>query len=131
MGDIMPDEFPFFFELSSFIGDKINSFEKWDIIVYFCRQVEARESIPSLTALTGKPEFAVQRAADEFVAERILSVRHSNNGKPDLYQVSAESKSLLEMLRLGLDDRRYRFKLMMMALENIRSHSTSLQEEKP
>jgi hypothetical protein len=126
----MATEFPYLFELNSFIGEKIDSIEKWDVIVYFCRQLDSRESVPSLMALTGKPEAAVSRAVKEFLAERILSVRHSYNGKPELYHVAPEAKPLLEKLRIGLDDRQYRFKLMMLALESIRSRNMALQEER-
>lgn len=126
----MTTEFPYYYELNSFIGEKIDSIEKWDIVVYFCRQIDARESVPSLMSLTGKPGPAVSGAVTEFVSEKILSVRHSHNGKPDLYQAAPEARPLLEKLRIGLDDRQYRFKLMMLALENIRSRNMSLQEEK-
>lgn len=126
----MTTEFPYYYELSAFIGDKIDSIEKWDMVVYFCRQMDAKESVSSLMALTGKTEPAIGKAASEFVSSGILSVRHSNNGKPDQYLVAPASRPLLEKLRIGLDDRQYRFKLMMLALESIRSRNMSLQEEK-
>lgn len=126
----MATDFPYLEDLQGFINDEIDSIEKWDLAVYFCRQAEARESVASLVALTGKPEAAVNRAAAGLVAERILSVRRSNNGKPDIYYVASEARPLMEKLRIGLDDRQYRFKLMMMALESIRSRNMSLQEER-
>lgn len=126
----MTTEFPYYHELNAFISEKIDSIEKWDVVVYFCRQTETRESVASLIALTGKPEESVARALADFVSEKILSVRRSNNGKPDLYQPATEARPLLEKLRIGLDDRQYRFKLMMLALENIRLRNMSLQEER-
>jgi hypothetical protein len=126
----MSADFPYLDELQVFINDEIDSIEKWDLAVYFCRQAEARETVASLMALTGKPEAAVSRAADGFVAERILSVRRSNNGKPDLYHMASEARPLMEKLRIGLDDRQYRFKLMMLALESIRSRNMVMQEER-
>lgn len=126
----MSTEFPYHHELNTFISEKIDSIEKWDVVVYFCRQTETRESVASLMALTGKPEASVGRALADFVSEKILSVRRSNNGKPDLYQLTPESRPLLEKLRIGLDDRQYRFKLMMLALENIRLRNMALQEER-
>ncbi|GEM_PF-3350124 len=126
----MNPEFPYFYELNSFIGEKIDSIEKWDVVVYFCRQIESKESVASLMALTGKPEPAVRRAVTDFVSEKILSVRYSNNGKPEVYLVAHGARPLLEKLRIGLDDRQYRFKLMMLALESIRSRNMSLQEER-
>ncbi len=126
----MAADFPYLEELQGFISEEIDSIEKWDLAVYFCRQAEARETVASLIALTGKPEEAVNRAADSFVAEKILSVRRSSNGKPDLYYVAPDARPLMEKLRIGLDDRQYRFKLMMLALESIRSRNISFQEER-
>lgn len=120
----MSNDFPYLEDLKVFISKEIDSIEKWDLAVFFCRQSEARETIASLMALTGKPELSIKRAADSFVSDRILSIRRSNNGKPDIYYVAPEARPLLEKLRIGLDDRQCRFKLMMLALESIRSRNT-------
>jgi len=117
----MIDNFPYFSELQEFITDNINSIEKWDILVYFSRSPESREDIPSLMALSGKSEAAIKKAVDDLAQKKILSVRWSNKGKAPRYSVSTDFKPFMEKLRRGLDDRQYRFKLMMMALETIRN----------
>ena len=124
------NEFPNYSELSAFIQNNCDSIEKWDILVYFSRQANAKETIANLITLTGKSQQSIQGAVDDLSASGVLMAKLSNNGKPTLYSIMADRRPLLEKLRLGLEDRQYRFKLMMLALENIRSRNMSLQEER-
>lgn len=127
----MIDDFHYFPELQEFINDNTNSIEKWDIMVYFSRSPESRENISSLMALTGKSEEAIKKAVDDFAEKRILSIRWTNHKKEPYYYISADYQDILKKLRTGLDDRQCRFRLMMLALDRIRSHQVSLSKEKP
>ncbi len=124
----MTDNFQHINELSSFINERIDLFEKWDILVYFCRQMDAHENIASLMAITGKTESGIKKALDDFVAQGILSIRQPPNGKPPVFYLTSKTKPLMDKLRLGLEDRQCRFKLMMLALENIRKKNEAAVE---
>jgi hypothetical protein len=120
------NEFPYSSELSAFIQDNCDSIEKWDILVYFSRLANAKETISSLIGLTGKSQQSIQRAVDDLSASGILLARPSNNGKPTQYSIIPDRRPLLEKLRQGLENRQYRFKLMMLALENVRNRNMVL-----
>jgi hypothetical protein len=104
-------------ELSLFIKDTVDCFEKWNILLHYSHQPQTTETVCSLTKLTGKPEEAIKKAVDDLLMQGVLY--HNENSKDDIY-LSSEKAPIFEKLKSGLTDKSTRLRLLMVAVESIR-----------
>jgi len=114
-------------ELSIFIKDTVDCFEKWNILIHYSRQPMAQESVCSLTKLTGRPEEAIKKAIDDLLMQGVL---YSNETSQVNYHLSSEKAPIFEKLKSGMTDKSARLRLLMVAVESIRVKSNSGKGEK-
>jgi hypothetical protein len=118
------NDFP---ELSLFIKDTVDCFEKWNILMHYSRQPRAQENVFSLTQMTGRPEGSIKRAVDDLLMQGILYT--GQDGGEDLY-LSTEKAPIFEKLKQGLDDKSARLRLLMVAVETIRTRGITCKGDK-
>lgn len=118
------NDFP---ELSLFIKDTVDCFEKWNILMHYSRQPRAQENVFSLTQMTGRSEVSVKKAVDDLLMQGILYSKQ--DGGDELY-LSTEKAPLFDKLKQGLDDKSARLRLLMVAVETIRTKGTTIKEDK-
>jgi hypothetical protein len=111
-------------ELNSFIQDHIDSFVKWDILVYFSRVPNAVETIDSLSRLTGKLATDISGPLDELVSSGVLRSA-SGDAEPSGYSVapSFRHRTILEKVNTEMLDRSARLKLLTMTMESIKKQN--------
>ncbi len=114
-------------ELSLFIKDTVDCFEKWNILIHYSRQPKAQETIFSLTKLTGRTEEAIKKAIDELLMQGVL---YSNENCNDNYHLSSEKAPIIEKLKSGMTDKSTRLRLLMVAVESIRIKSNTVKGDK-
>lgn len=114
-------------ELSLFIKDTVDCFEKWNILIHYSRQPKAQESIYSLTKLTGRPEEAIKKAIDDLLVQGIL---YSQENGADSFYLSSEKTPIFEKLKSGMTDKSTRLRLLMVAVESIRVKSNTGKGDK-
>jgi hypothetical protein len=111
-------------ELNSFIQDHIDSFVKWDILVYYSRVPDTVETIDSLSRLTGKAPSDIERPLDELVASEVLrSVGNGTNQSNYSIAPSFRHRTILEKVNTEMLDRSARLKLLTMTMESIKKQS--------
>lgn len=104
-------------ELSMFIKDTVDCFEKWNILMHYSRQPMAMETVYSLSQLTGRPEEAIKKAIDDLLMQGVL---YSHDSCRDNYHLSSDKTPIFEKLKDGLIDKSARLRLLMVAVESIR-----------
>lgn len=114
-------------ELSLFIKDTVDCFEKWNILMHYSRQPRAQENVFSLTQMTGRPEGSVKKAVDDLLMQGIL---YSGRDGGDELCLSTEKAPIFEKLKQGLDDKSARLRLLMVAVETIRIKGTNAKGDK-
>jgi len=114
-------------ELSLFIKDTVDCFEKWNILIHYSRQPKAQESICSLTKLTGRPEEAIKKAIDDLLVQGILYLQDKSS---DSFYLSSEKTPIFEKLKSGMTDKSTRLRLLMVAVESIRVKSNTGKGDK-
>ena len=111
-------------ELNSFIQDHIDSFVKWDILVYYSRVPDAIETIDGLSRLTGKVQSDIRAPLEELVASGVL--RSAPNGSSQSgYSVAPgfRHRTILEKVNTEMLDRGARLKLLTMTMESIKKQN--------
>lgn len=113
-------------ELNSFIQDHIDSFVKWDMLVYFSRQPDAVETIDGLSRLTGKGRADIDAPLAELVASGVLC-SEQDGSEPSRYSVapSFRHRTILEKVNAEMNDRGSRLKLLTMTMESIKRQNAS------
>ncbi|MRR09349.1 hypothetical protein EG831_04570 [bacterium] len=108
-------------ELNSFIQDHIDSFVKWDMLVYFSRQPDAVETVDDLSRLTGKGRTDIDAPLAELVASGVLR-NEQGGGEPSRYSVAPgfRHRTILEKINAEMNDRGARLKLLTMTMESIK-----------
>jgi len=108
-------------ELNSFIQDHIDSFVKWDVLVYYSRSPGAVETVDMLSRLTGKDREEIKSSLDELVSSGVLSAA-GGGVDPVCYSVAPgfRHRSILEKVNAEMLDRGARLKLLTMTMESIK-----------
>lgn len=119
-----PKDFP---EISSFIKDTVDCFEKWNILLHYSRQPKAQETVYSLTKLTGRKEDVIKKAINDLLMQGILYAQENNS---DNYFLSSEKTPILEKIKNGMTDKSTRLRLLMVAVESIRIKNNPGKGEK-
>jgi hypothetical protein len=111
-------------ELNSFIQDHIDSFVKWDVLVYFSRSPEAAETVEAISRLTGKTPVELQHPLEELVMSGILQVI-TDSYAPPLYTIAPDfrHRTILEKVNAEMLDRGARLKLLTMTMESIKKQN--------
>ncbi|HTY09067.1 MAG TPA: hypothetical protein VMF29_07880 [Candidatus Edwardsbacteria bacterium] len=108
-------------ELNSFIQQNIDSFLKWDILVYFSRVPEAVETLEGLSRLTGKATAEIEPPLTELVSAGVLAAQRQGTSQPS-YAVDPgfRHRDILEKVNTEMRDRGARLKLLTMTMESIK-----------
>jgi hypothetical protein len=111
-------------ELNSFIQDHIDSFVKWDILVYFSRVPDTVETIDSLSRLTGKTPSDIELPLEELVTSGVLRSARAG-AAPATFSVapSFRHRTILEKVNTEMLDRSARLKLLTMTMESIKKQN--------
>ena len=111
-------------ELNSFIQDHIDSFVKWDILVYFSRVPDTVETIESLSRLTGKGLAEIEEPLNALVSSGVLQSAR-NGAALSNYSVAPtfRHRTILEKVNTEMLDRSARLKLLTMTMESIKKQN--------
>jgi hypothetical protein len=111
-------------ELNCFIQQNIDSFIKWDILVYFSRMPEAVETLETLSRLTGKSVADIEHPLDELVSANILRSLRDGSSHPSYTIAPAfKHRDILEKVNTEMHDRSARLKLLTMTMESIKNQN--------
>ncbi|MCU0607339.1 MAG: hypothetical protein MUF78_07970 [Candidatus Edwardsbacteria bacterium] len=110
--------------MNSFIQEHIDSFIKWDMLVYFSRQPDAVETIDGLSRLTGKGRTDIDTPLAELVASGVLH-NERGVGESSRYSVAPgfRHRTILEKINAEMNDRGARLKLLTMTMESIKKQN--------
>jgi hypothetical protein len=111
-------------ELNCFIQQNIDSFIKWDILVYFSRMPEAVETLESLSRLTGKSPAEIEPPLAELITANVLKSLRAGLSCPS-YTIdpSFKHRDILEKVNTEMHDRSARLKLLTMTMESIKKQN--------
>ena len=111
-------------ELNCFIQQNIDSFIKWDILVYFSRMPEAVETLEGLSRLTGKSLAEIEPPLAELVSANVLrSLREGSSHTSYAIDPSFKHRDILEKVNAEMHDRSTRLKLLTMTMESIKKQN--------
>ncbi len=111
-------------ELNCFIQQNIDSFIKWDILVYFSRLPEAVETLESLSRLTGKLMTEIEQPLSALVSAGMLrSVPAGSANLSYAVDPAFRHRDILEKVNTEMLDRSARLKLLTMTMESIKKQN--------
>ena len=111
-------------ELNCFIQQNIDSFLKWDILVYFSRMPEAVETLDDLSRLTGKSAAEIEPTLSDLVSAGVLRSEREGASHPSYAIAPAfKHRDILEKVNAEMHDRGARLKLLTMTMESIKNQN--------
>lgn len=99
-------------ELERFIEKYVNSFIKWDLLVFFHENPGTTDTSTSLANHLGRRPEDVRKALDELVEGEVLTVQADDPNIIYQYQPSPKVQPLIENFIKSLDSREKRLQIL-------------------
>lgn len=99
-------------KLEKFIEKHVNSFIKWDLLVFFHENPGAADTATSLANRLGRRPEDVRKALDEFGEGGILTTQADDPNVIYQYQPSPKIQPLIEAFIKSLDSREKRLQIL-------------------
>lgn len=95
-------------DLESFIEEHVNSFIKWDLVVFFHNNPESKETAEEIASLLGRKESDIETALKELVQSKLVSSERIVNKDHYYYKPPRQMAEMVSQFVSCLDSREKR-----------------------